>query len=232
MLGPALPASVLARRAALPAKPAPVTLHGSIVHLRPLDLDRDVERLQAVSSGRAIRVGARTCEAYDPEEAIWRYMYDGPFADEAALRAHLAVQVGAPDGLALSVLDAATGHPVGVANYLANRPEHLKIELGSIWYGPVAQGTGANREATYMMLDHAFTLGYQRVEWKCNALNQRSRHAALQMGFHYEGTQDAHVIVRDRRRDTAWFRILADEWPSVRGAAVRRGAMPERAGVE
>jgi len=35
------------------------------------------------------------------------------------------------------------------------------------------------------------------------------------MGFTYEGTQDAHMIVKGRNRDTAWFRILADEWPSV-----------------
>ena len=40
--------------------------------------------------------------------------------------------------------------------------------------------------------------------------------AALRIGFRFEGIQDAHYIVKGRRRDTAWFRLLADEWPEVR----------------
>jgi RimJ/RimL family protein N-acetyltransferase len=98
----------------------------------------------------------------------------------------------------------------------ANFPEHLKIELGGIWYSPVAQGTGANTEAAYLMLGHAFGLGYRRVEWKCDALNERSRRAAERLGFTFEGIQDAHYIVKGRNRDTAWFRMLDGEWPRVR----------------
>lgn len=95
-------------------------------------------------------------------------------------------------------------------------PEHLKIELGSIWYSPLVQRTAANTEATYLMLQHAFELGYRRVEWKCNAKNERSRRAALRMGFQFEGIQESHVIIKDRNRDTAWFRVLDREWPDVK----------------
>jgi RimJ/RimL family protein N-acetyltransferase len=214
-VGPALPASVLARREVLPRKPSPVELAGARVILRPLDLARDGEALHAVSCGRAIEIGGRAAREYDPDAAIWRYMSAGPFADAAALAAWLDEQVDAPDGLPLCVLDAATTHPVGVASFIANQPEHLKIELGSIWYSPVAQGSGANTEATYLMLAHAFGLGYRRLEWKCDALNERSRRAALRMGFRFEGIQDAHYIVKGRNRDTAWFRILDAEWPGV-----------------
>jgi len=66
------------------------------------------------------------------------------------------------------------------------------------------------------MLRHAFDLGYLRLEWKCNALNDRSRRVALRMGFAFEGVQDAHLIIKNRRRDTAWFRMLAEEWPERR----------------
>jgi RimJ/RimL family protein N-acetyltransferase len=65
------------------------------------------------------------------------------------------------------------------------------------------------------MLRHAFALGYRRLEWKCNALNERSRRAALRMGFQFEGVQEAHMIVKGRNRDTAWFRILDHEWGDV-----------------
>jgi hypothetical protein len=47
--------------------------------------------------------------------------------------------VEAPDGRPLAVRDRASGTLVGVANFLANQPAHLKIELGSIWYGRIAQ---------------------------------------------------------------------------------------------
>jgi RimJ/RimL family protein N-acetyltransferase len=114
------------------------------------------------------------------------------------------------------VTDPRSDQQLGVVNYQANVPEHLKIELGGIWYSPVAQRTGANTEATYLMLDHAFGLGYRRVEWKCDALNERSRHAAERLGFTFEGVQDAHYIVKGRNRDTAWFRMLDSEWPGVR----------------
>ena len=36
------------------------------------------------------------------------------------------------------------------------------------------------------------------------------------MGFTFEGIQEHHYIVKDRNRDTAWFRILDREWPAVK----------------
>src|SRR5205085_11593657 len=103
------------------------------------------------------------------------------------------------------------GVPAGSASFMANRPEDLKIELGSIWYGPIVQGTGVSREATMLMCAHAFGLGYLRVEWKCDARNERSRRSALSYGFTFEGIQQAHMIVKGRNRDTAWFRMLEHE---------------------
>jgi RimJ/RimL family protein N-acetyltransferase len=212
-VGPTLSAEVLARARALPKKPAPVTLVEGAVTLRPLDLDRDLAPLFERSSGRAATLGDRSIAAYDSDAAIWRYLSAGPFADAPALGALLGSQVAAVDGLCFAVLlDEA---PVGVANYLANHPEHLKIELGSIWYSPLVQGAGVNARATFLMLEHAFAIGYRRVEWKCDALNERSRRAALRMGFTFEGIQDAHFIVKGRSRDTAWFRVLDREWPDV-----------------
>jgi RimJ/RimL family protein N-acetyltransferase len=211
-VGEPLSAAELERCRSLPRKPAAVALQGERVTMRPLDLARDLAALHAGSCGRAVRVGDRSVDAYDPDAAIWRYMSGGPFDDEAALGAWLQRQIDAPDGLPLCVVDRATGHPVGVANLMANAPEHLKIELGSIWYSPVVQGTGVNREATMLMLAHAFGLGYRRVEWKCDALNERSRRAALAMGFRFEGIQDRHYIIKGRNRDTAWFRMLAGEF--------------------
>jgi RimJ/RimL family protein N-acetyltransferase len=211
-----LPEDVLARRNTLPLKPEPVTLTGRYVRLEPLVLERDVEPLYAVSNGQAAKIGGRSVDAYDPEALIWRYMFAGPFATLDEFAVHLRGQVNAANALCFCVFDLNTGHPVGVYNYMSNMPEHLKIELGGIWFSPLAQRTNANLEATYLTLAHAFHLGYRRLEWKCNALNERSRKAALRMGFKFEGIQEAHVVIKNRNRDTAWFRILDSEWQGVK----------------
>jgi len=213
--GTPLPADVLARRETLPPKPVPVALTGVDCELLPLDLARDAAILHARSNGEPITLAGRTVAAYDAEALIWRFLFAGPFADLAGLTNYLQGQIDAPNGLCLCVRERAGGTPVGVVNYMNNTPEHLKIELGGIWYSPIAQRTNANLEATMLLLRHAFGLGYRRVEWKCDALNLRSRHAALRMGFSFEGIQDAHFIIKGRNRDTAWFRILDHEWPTL-----------------
>jgi RimJ/RimL family protein N-acetyltransferase len=221
-INPLLPDKVLRKQAELPLKPAPVTLTGEIVRLEPLDVARDVDALFAVSNGQPATLGKRSVEAYDADKLIWRYLPDGPFENAAALGMYLQAQIDAPNGLPFCVFSVEANAPIGVANFMNNHPQHLKIELGHIWYGRLAQGTGANTEATYLMLKHAFALGYRRVEWKCDALNSRSRKAALRLGFQFEGIQEHHFIIKGRNRDTAWFRILDHEWDGVRSRLEER----------
>jgi RimJ/RimL family protein N-acetyltransferase len=206
---PRYPAEVLARRDELPRKPDGVVLTGKLAIVEPLDLDRDVEALHAISNGSGD-------SPYDPDERIWRFMSGGPFSDAAGLRAWLAPQVAAEDGQPFVVRARGSGDPQGVACLIANQPLHLKIELGSIWYGAAAQRTGVSREATHLLLAHVFRLGYLRAEWKCDALNAPSRKAALSYGFTFEGIQDAHYIIKDRNRDTAWFRMLDVDYAARR----------------
>jgi hypothetical protein len=78
----------------------------------------------------------------------------------------------------------------------------------------------------YLMARHVFEeLGYRRYEWKCDALNEASRRAALRLGFTFEGVFRQHMIVKGRNRDTAWFSMLDGEWP-VRKARFERWLDP------
>lgn len=207
-----LPDEILARQRKIPVKPAAVMLFGRYVRLEPLRLDRDVETLFLFSNGEAAQLGEHSVGAYDPDQLIWRYMGGGPFAAVGELATYLSHQVHAENGLCFTVFDIPTGKPVGVVNYMNNLPMHLKVELGNIWYSPLVQGTKANLESTYLLLQHAFALGYRRIEWKCDALNERSKRSAMRMGFTFEGIQEYQVIMKERSRDTAWFRLLDREW--------------------
>lgn len=109
------------------------------------------------------------------------------------------------------------GQVVGQTCYLAIRPEHKGVEIGGTWYAPSAQGTKVNPSCKLMMLDHAFACGAQRVELKTNANNARSRAAMLKMGATFEGIHRRHMLLYDGSwRDTAWYSVLADEWPEVK----------------
>jgi len=66
-------------------------------------------------------------------------------------------------------------------------------------------------------------LHYQRVEWKCNDRNKPSERAALRLGFRFEGIFRKHMVVKGRRRDSAWFSVIDDEWVLQGKGGVRRG---------
>jgi RimJ/RimL family protein N-acetyltransferase len=149
-------------------------------------------------------------------EAVWTYLPFGPFEDQAAMREWVAWAETTPDFLYRTIVDNASGDPVGMASFMRVEPEMRTIELGGIWYAPSAQRTRANTDATYLMLRESFELGYRRVEWKCNALNERSRQAAQRLGFSFEGIFRQHMVVKGRNRDTAWYSMLDGEWPAIR----------------
>jgi RimJ/RimL family protein N-acetyltransferase len=68
-------------------------------------------------------------------------------------------------------------------------PEHRRLEIGWVILGAALQRTRPATEAFYLLLRRAFDeLGYQRVEWKANALNAASLAAAERLGFTSEGT--------------------------------------------
>jgi RimJ/RimL family protein N-acetyltransferase len=185
--------------------PARRTLEGRWISLHPLDPQRDAPGLFACSHGTP---------AHDE---IWVYLAYGPFPSEAAMRTWLEAQAPKTDPLFFAVHDNQTGYPLGMVSYLNIVPDHRTIEVGHIWYGLAAQRTRANTEAIYLMLSEAFDrLHYRRMEWKCNALNARSRAAALRLGFQYEGVFRQHFIVKGRNRDTAWYSMLDSEWARLK----------------
>jgi RimJ/RimL family protein N-acetyltransferase len=189
-----------------PAKLPRRAIHeGRRISLVPLDPESQVDDLFVGSHG-----GAKT-------EALWTYMGYGPFPSKAAMLDWLRTCALSEDPLFLAVRDNETGVHLGMVSYLAVRPAMRVLELGHIWYVPRAQGTGVNTEAVHLMLLEAFdVLGYRRVEWKCDSLNERSRRAALRLGFRFEGIFRQHMIVKGKNRDTAWFAMLDSDWPEVK----------------
>jgi len=155
--------------------------------------------------------------------ASWTWLPAGPFTSEATFRGHVRMAATSQEELVWAVRPHdEPGVPGAAAGWLAlldARPSHATIELGNLWFPPGLARSRAATEACFLLLDHAIDgLGYLRVGWKCNVLHAASRHAAERLGFRHEGTLRAHMIARGRRRDTAWYGLLAEEWPARRAA--------------
>jgi RimJ/RimL family protein N-acetyltransferase len=163
-------------------------------------------------------------EAYsaDAEGRLWTYLPYGPFADRPAFDAWLQASAASQgDPLFFTIIDHATQRPGGVCSYLRITPAAGSIEIGHLAYAPRLQRTTAATEAMFLLMRHAFELGYRRYEWKCNALNAPSRYAAERLGFQFEGIFRQAAVVKGRNRDTAWYSIIDQEWPALHRAFIQ-----------
>lgn len=112
---------------------------------------------------------------------------------------------------------------IGTSSFLALRPEHRGLEVGWTMLSPSAWGIGANVEAKLLMLGHAFgDLGVQRVEFKTDANNKRSRGALAALPAQFEGIFRKHMDTNYGVRDSAYYSVIDDDWPEVRANLERR----------
>jgi len=178
-----------------------------VVLLVPLDADRHTDALFAAYS-----------QAADTARD-WTYLSVGPFADAQSFHAYIKRISAQSDPLHFAVVDLTTEQPLGTLALMNQRPEHGVIEVGFVVFSPALQRSQLATEAQFLLMRYVFDeLGYRRYEWKCDSLHQRSRNAALRLGFCYEGTFRQAIVYKQRSRDTAWFAIIDQDWPRVKTA--------------
>jgi len=159
--------------------------------------------------------------ALDVNARNWTYLPYGPFETLERYCAWMNRCCCGSDPLFYAIMDRTQNKAVGVASYLRIDPGNGSIEVGHINYSPLLQRTPAGTEAMYLMMKHAFELGYRRYEWKCDALNAPSRAAAQRLGFSFEGIFRQATVVKGRNRDTAWYASIDKEWPALNNAFLR-----------
>lgn len=106
--------------------------------------------------------------------------------------------------------------PVGMASYMREDAPNGVVEIGAIAHASALARTVAATEAHYLLMGHAFALGYRRYEWKCDNANEPSKRAAARLGFTYEGIFRQHSVRHGHNHDTAWFSVLDHEWPKLK----------------
>lgn len=183
--------------------PASITLTGRTVRLAPLSMDH-LDAFCAVGLHPSIW-----------EHNAW------PVRSRADMEAYIAKALqGREEGhqMPFATTLVETGDVVGSTRFAAIDRANRRMEIGWTWITPAWQRTAVNTEAKLLMLQWAFgEAGCRRVEWKTDALNERSRNAILRLGARFEGTLRSHMIREDGSwRDTVYFSLLDDEWPDAR----------------
>ncbi|GAC1441449.1 MAG: hypothetical protein NVSMB55_09230 [Mycobacteriales bacterium] len=179
--------------------PVATTLSGRHVRLVPLGFGHVDDLLAAA--------------AYDE---IWAWTGTGRMSSRTGVADYVADAVADAGRLAFAV--EVEGRAVGSTSYGDIDLAVGGIEVGWTWYTPRLWGSAVNPECKLLMLGHAFDeLGAERVSLKTDGHNARSQAAIRKLGAHYDGTLRHHRLRADGSvRDSAFFSVLAGEWPSVR----------------
>ena len=187
----------------------PVTLEGSHVRLETLRAEH-ADGLVAAGTGFG----------------LFRFFPHWLETDEA-MRAFVAHSLaGLENGtiLPFTTIDRKTGRIVGSTSYLAIEPAHKRLEIGGTWITPSHQRSPVNTEAKLLQLSHCFeVLGCNRVEFKTDSRNARSRAALLRIGATEEGAFRAHMVMPDGAlRTSVYFSVIASEWPEVKARLLEK----------
>jgi len=178
------------------------TLRGALVSIEPLAPKHAEELAEAVAEEDLYKV--------------WYTRLPSPEAMGAEIDKRLAGH--AAGHIVPWTIRATDGRAVGMTTFLNIRPDHRRLEIGSTWIAPSAQGTGVNTQVKLLQLTHAFdTLNCIAVEFRTHWHNHRSRAAVAALGAKQDGVLRNHDLWRDgTMRDVVVFSVIDSEWPTVR----------------
>lgn len=188
------------------------------------------ELIKLVPLGRQHVPGLLAAARLDPSLYRWTFAPQ----DEAGMGEYVETALAAQragTAVPFAIVNTADGIVIGSSRFFnlefwAWPKDHARFgrevpdacEIGYTWYAATAIRTGANTEAKYLMLAHAFE------EWKVprvclhtDARNERSRAAIERIGGRFEGLLRSHRMASDfTPRVSARYSIVEAEWPAVK----------------
>ncbi len=92
------------------------------------------------------------------------------------------------------------------------------LHIGWTWIGKEFQGSGLNTHMKFLMLRYVFEeLDFEKVEFRIDERNIKSRKAVEKLGASLEGILRKDTVMKDGyRRSTCCYGILKEEWPTIR----------------
>ena len=115
---------------------------------------------------------------------------------------------------AFIVFDKRTQQYAGSTRFYDIQLTNKTLQLGYTWYGKRFQGTGLNKHCKFLLLSFAFEqMQMERVEFRADNENERSKAAMLSIGCSIEGLlRSSSFRIDGSRRDSIVLSILKAEW--------------------
>jgi RimJ/RimL family protein N-acetyltransferase len=185
------------------------------ISIEPIVLEGDAVRLEPLSTEHLAGL-AEVGLAGD----VFRW-FTQPVTTRSEMQAFIQTALGeqqAGTALPFAAFSRRLERIVGSTRFANIDPNNRRVEIGWTWLAPAHQRTVVNTEAKYLMLRHAFeSWGCNRVEFKTDSLNERSRKALLRIGAKEEGTLRNHMVTASGRlRHSVYFSIVSEDWPAVK----------------
>lgn len=188
----------------------PVELSGELVAIEPLRAEH-APGLLAAADADAVFAWLPYSRPADIDQArIW---IDDALLDRRADRR-----------FPFAVLSDVDRSVIGSTSYWDFDARNAHVEIGSTWISRAFWGTGCNAEAKLLLMGHAFeTLKLERVAFRTDIRNERSRRAIERLGAVKEGVHRHEMRRLDGSwRDSIYYSILRSEWPIAKERLVER----------
>jgi RimJ/RimL family protein N-acetyltransferase len=123
----------------------------------------------------------------------------------------------------LIIYDKKSVSYAGSTRYMNIDRENKVLHIGSTWIGREFHGSGLNTHVKFLMLQHAFEeMGFEKVEFRIDERNARSRKAVEKLGANLEGILRKNVYLNDGfKRNTCCYGILLEEWDAIKAKLCR-----------
>ena len=177
-----------------------ITLENDNVLLRPLEIT-DIDHLLEFSLN-------------EPE--IWKFSLAQGSGKENMIKyiSDAVLARASNKEYSFIVFDKIKNRYAGSTRFYDIQLAYKTIQLGYTWYGKEFQGTGLNKNCKYLLLEYAFEiLELERVEFRADNRNERSKAAMLSIGCKVDGVLRSNLPDNaGGRRDSIILSILKDEW--------------------
>jgi len=175
------------------------TLENAFARLTPLNLENYHELYSIASEKKLVQYSPSDIET---QEAFKRYVTIALEQQEQGL------------AIPFIIYDKKKNAYAGSTRYMHINTKNKVLHIGSTWIGKRFQGTGLNTHVKKLMLDYAFgTLSFEKVEFRVDERNLRSRKAVEKLGASLEGILRKDVYLLDGfKRNTCCYGLLKEEW--------------------
>lgn len=122
------------------------------------------------------------------------------------------------------IIDNKTQQVIGTSSLYEISFRHKRLEMGSSWLAKSYHGSQYNASAKFLLIDTLINqLGFNRIQWKTDALNEKSKAAMTKLGFKFEGTLYRHAVTYTGRvRDSLVFAVTDVTWPEIKQIILQR----------